>query len=216
MSDNLSERERELFHRSIAHGASALPTPQKALFPFRLRAPVQAAPLNEMIQSATAASTTVVKRKLQPVDCAWQRAVKASVPKSSDEKKTEALNKVIALLTDFATFFDLATLASQDKPGDVSSVEAVLAPRCVKSHIKPEIQEKHFWTYMQCVAELQQTAPSTLDTSMKALKWSYHAMGFNLDVKLLQSSRITGMANKLLQGKNPWRPAAPLTVQEVI
>ena len=40
-------------------------------------------------------------------------------------------------------------------------------------------------------------------------------MGFNLDVKLLQSSRITGMANKLLQGKNPWRPAAPLTVQEV-
>ena len=37
----------------------------------------------------------------------------------------------------------------------------------------------------------------------------------NLDVKLLQSSRITGMANKLLQGKNPWNPAAPLTVQEV-
>ena len=100
MSDNLSERERELFHRSIAHGASALPSqpweqeaslpifdPQKALFPFRMRVPVQAAPLNEMIQSATAASTTVVKRKLQPVDCAWQRAVKASVPKSSDEKK---------------------------------------------------------------------------------------------------------------------------------
>ena len=246
MSDNLSERERELFHRSIAHGASALPTqpweqeaslpifdPQKALFPPRLRVPVQAAPLNEMIQNATAASATVVKRKLQPVDCAWQRAVKASVPKSSDDKKIEALNKVVALLTDFATFFDLATLASQDKPGDVSSVEAVLAPKspatvlkhvgplrrfcqwCVKSHIKPEIQEKHFWTYMQCVAKLQQTAPSTLDTSMKALKWSYHAMGFNLDVKLLQSSRITGMANKLLQGKNPWRPAAPLTVQEV-
>ena len=40
-------------------------------------------------------------------------------------------------------------------------------------------------------------------------------MGFNLDVKLRQSSRITGMANKLLQGKNPWNPAAPLTVQEV-
>ena len=174
MSDNLSERERELFHRSIAHGASALPAqlweqeaslpifdPQKALFPFRLRVPVQAAPLNEMIQNATAASTTVVKRKLQPVDCAWQRAVN-SVPKSSDEKKIEALNKVVALLTDFATFFDLATLASQDKSGDVSSVEAVLAPKspatvlkhveplrrlcqwCVKSHIKPEIQEEAF------------------------------------------------------------------------
>ena len=143
------------------------------------------------------------------------------------------MNKVSALLADFATFFDLATLASQDDPGDVSSVEAVLAPKspatvlkhvgplrrfcqwCVKSNIRPEIQEKHFWRYMQCVAKLQHTALSTLDTSMKALKWSYHAMGFNLGVKLLQSSRITGMANKLLQGKNPWNPAAPLTVQEV-
>ena len=181
MSDNLSERERELFHRSIAHGASALPTqpweqeaslpifdPQKALFPFRLRVPVQAAPLNEMIQNATAASTTVVKRKLQPVDCAWQRAVKASVPKSSDEKKTEALNKVIALLTDFATFFDLATLASQDKPGNVSSVEAVLAPKspatvlkhvgplrrfcqwCVKSHISRDSGEAFLDVYAVC------------------------------------------------------------------
>ena len=54
---------------------------------------------------------------------------------------------------------------------------------------------------MQCVAKLQQTAPSTLDTSMKALKWSYHAMGFNLDVKLLRSSRITGMANNCFRAK---------------
>ena len=126
------------------------------------------------------------------------RAVKASVPKSSDEKRTEALNKVSALLADFATFFDLATLASQDDPGDVSSVEAVLAPKspatvlkhvgplrrfcqwCVKSNLRPEIQEKHFWTYMQCVAKLQHTAPSTLGHKHESVEMELSCDGIQL------------------------------------
>ena len=86
---------------------------------------------------------------------------------------------------------------------------------CVKSGVKREVQEKHFWSYVQCLAKLQNTAPSTLDTTMEALKWNDHSLGFNLEVKPFSSARIAGMANKLLQVESPWRPASPLTVHEV-
>ena len=144
----------ELFHRSIAHGSSPFPSQpweqpgvlpvfdlQKALFPFRLQIPVQSPPLPASAQGASSGSAqTAGKRKLQPVDHAWQRAVKAPAPKSSEAKRQEAVQKVTALLADYKLFFDLAVLASHDKPGEISSVEAVLAteaPSTILKHVGP-------------------------------------------------------------------------------
>ena len=46
--------------------------------------------------------------------------------------------------------------------------------------------------------------------TMQSLKWAYHAIGLKLEVKLFASPRVAGVATKMLQGKNLWRPASVL------
>ena len=86
----------------------------------------------------------------------------------------------------------------------------------VKSNSSPPFGEKVVWTFVHCVLKLPRTAASTLDTCLRAIKWSYHSLGLRVQLDVFRSARVNGLVAQALQTKSPWDPAPPLTVAEVL
>lgn len=209
--------------------------PIKAIFPEALGVPRQppsaglcsalvAGPQNEASASSQCASG----------DCqAWVRAVKAKRTSRNGDRREEALRKVRKLVLDFATFFDIADLMAEDEEG-ADSLEAVLAPKSpltilkhvgpartfcewlVKTSHLPPFTERMLWFFVQCVRKMQKTAATTLDTSLKAIKWSYYSLGLKVALEVFASPRLRGAIAQQLSSKSPWDPAPPLRVSEVL
>ncbi|CAE7678795.1 unnamed protein product, partial [Symbiodinium microadriaticum] len=164
---------------------------------------------------------------------AWTRAVKAKRGPGSADKRNEAFHKILSLLHAFSTFFDLASLLEDDE-NEGDSLRAVLAPKApstilkhagpvrmfcewlVKSNSAPPFGEKVVWTFVHCVLKMPRTAASTLDTCLRAIKWSYHSLGLRVQLEVFRSARVSGLVAQALQNKSPWDPAPPLTVAEVL
>ena len=208
--------------------------PVQAAFPSQLSVPYQG-------QQARSTSTApdpqrqVHDSASQPVaHCqAWTRAVKAKRGPGSADKRNEAFQKILSLLHAFATFFDLASLLEDDE-NEGDSLRAVLAPKApstilkhagpvrmfcewlVKSNTSPPFGEKVVWTFVHCVLKMPRTAASTLDTCLRAIKWSYHSLGLRVQLEVFRSARVSGLVAQALQNKSPWDPAPPLTVAEVL
>eukprot|EP00439_Symbiodinium_sp_Y106_P038139 s9547_g4.t1 len=85
-----------------------------------------------------------------------------------------------------------------------------------KSGAVPPFAEKVVWSKQVTQEFYGSCRRRWLDTSLRALKWSYHALGLKIELTVFQSPRICGLATKALQGKCPWDPAAALTVAEVL
>ena len=164
---------------------------------------------------------------------AWTRAVKAKRGLGSADRRNEAFQKILSLLHAFSTFFDLASLLEEDE-NEGDSLRAVLAPKApstilkhagpvrmfcewlVKSNNSPPFGEKVVWTFVHCVLKMPRTAASTLDTCLRAIKWSYHSLGLRVQLEVFRSARVSGLVAQALQNKSPWDPAPPLTVAEVL
>ena len=141
---------------------------------------------------------------------------------------------MLTLLHAFSSFFDLCQLMEEDEETGHNSVQAVLATRAPTTILKhvgplrtfcewlaksgglPPFPEKIVWSFVHCVLKMPRTAASTLDTCLKAIKWSYYALGLKVQLDVFQSARINGLAAKALQNKSPWDPASPLQVSEVL
>ena len=165
---------------------------------------------------------------------AWTRAVKARRGASSRDRQHEAYQKVLLLLQSFASFFDLCTLMEDDTETGQDSLQAILAgksPATVLKHVGPirtfcewlvksgnlpPFPEKVVWSFVNCVLKLPRTAATTLDTCLKAIKWSYHALGLRVRLEVFQSARVNGLVAKALANRSPWDPAPPLQVHEVL
>ena len=148
--------------------------------------------------------------------------------------RAEAHGKVLTLLHAFSSFFDLCQLMDEDEETGHNSVQAVLATRAPTTILKhvgplrtfcewlaksgglPPFPEKIVWSFVHCVLKMPRTAASTLDTCLKAIKWSYYALGLKVQLDVFQSARINGLAAKALQNKSSWDPASPLQVSEVL
>ena len=208
--------------------------PVQAAFPARLSVPYQgpAVPPTHT-GSATQPTQRVLLANLVAPCAAWTRAVKAKRGSGSADKRTEAFNKILTLLNAFASFFDLAELLQEDE-SEGDSLRAVLAAKApstilkhagpvrtfcewlVKSNSIPPFGEKVVWTFVHCVLKMPRTAASTLDTCLKAIKWSYHSLGLRVQLEVFRSARVNGLVAQALQTKSPWDPAPHLTVAEVL
>ena len=166
---------------------------------------------------------------------AWTRAVKAKRGVGSADKRTEAFNKILALLNAFASFFDLAELLTEDE-SEGDSLPAVLAAKApstilkhagpvrtfcewlVKSKSSPPFGEKVVWTFVHCVLKMPRTAASTLDTCLKAIKWSYRSLGLRVQLEVFSECSSEWFGDTGALDKKPLRPgpAPPLTVVEVL
>ncbi|CAE7225469.1 unnamed protein product [Symbiodinium sp. CCMP2592] len=142
-----------------------------------------------------------------------------------------AYRRVLTLLHAFSSFFDLCTLMADDEEDGPDSVQAVLAgksPNTILKHVgpvrtlcewllkasqTPPFAEKVLWS---CVLKMPKTAATTLDSSLRAIKWSYYTLGLRVQLEVFSSPRIHGVVKKALQTKNPWCPASPLKVSEVL
>ena len=209
--------------------------PVKAIFPSQLSIPYQGP--QEVGQSgATSQSQQQPSASItQPsVPCpAWTRAVMAKRGPAPADKRTEAFSKILSLLHAFSSFFDLAAMLEDDE-SEGDSLRAVLAPKSpstilkhagpvrvfcewlVKSNSSPPFGEKVVWTFVHCVMKMPRTAASTLDTCLRAIKWSYHSLGLRVQLDVFRSARVSGLVAQALQNKSPWDPAPPLTVAEVL
>ncbi|CAE7237781.1 unnamed protein product [Symbiodinium sp. CCMP2592] len=145
-----------------------------------------------------------------------------------------AYRRVLTLLHAFSSFFDLCTLMADDEEDGQDSVQAVLAgksPNTILKHLgpvrtfcewilkashTPPFPEKVLWSFIHCVLKMPKTAATTLDSSLRAIKWSYYTLGLRVLLEVFSSPRIHGVVTKALQSKNPWCPAAPLKVSEVL
>ncbi|CAE7477325.1 unnamed protein product, partial [Symbiodinium microadriaticum] len=241
IADNPSLRDlpamfnkRSLAAEDVQEAAAQHVEDLQAAFPSQLSVPYQG-------QQARSTSTApdpqrqVHDSASQPVaHCqAWTRAVKAKRGPGSADKRNEAFQKILSLLHAFATFFDLASLLEDDE-NEGDSLRAVLAPKApstilkhagpvrmfcewlVKSNTSPPFGEKVVWTFVHCVLKMPRTAASTLDTCLRAIKWSYHSLGLRVQLEVFRSARVSGLVAQALQNKSPWDPAPPLTVAEVL
>ncbi|OLP80428.1 hypothetical protein AK812_SmicGene39165 [Symbiodinium microadriaticum] len=208
--------------------------PVQAVFPSQLSVPYQG-PQASSTNAAPGPQRRVHDSAAQPVAyCqAWTRAVKAKRGPASADKRNEAFNKILSLLHAFSSFFDLASLLEDDE-NEGDSLRAVLAPKApstilkhagpvrtfcewlVKSNSSPPFGEKVVWTFVHCVLKMPRTAASTLDTCLRAIKWSYHSLGLRVQLEVFRSARVSGLVTQALQDKSPWDPAPPLTVAEVL
>ena len=143
---------------------------------------------------------------------AWTRAVKAKRGPGPADKRVEAYRRVLALLHAFASFFDLCELMVDDAATGYDSLDAILAAKATSTILKhvgplrvfcewltksgavPPFAEKVVWSFVHCVLKVPRTASSTLDTSLRALKWSYHALGLKIELTVFQSPRFCGLA----------------------
>ena len=208
--------------------------PVQAAFPLQLSVPYQ----GPQARLATVMSDPQKKAKdsatSQVAHCqAWTRAVKAKRGPGSADKRNEAFHKILSLLHAFSSFFDLASLLEDDE-NEGDSLRAVLAPKApstilkhagpvrmfcewlIKSNSSPPFGEKVVWTFVHCVLKMPRTAASTLDTCLRAIKWSYHSLGLRVQLEVFRSARVSGLVTQALQDKSPWDPAPPLTVAEVL
>ncbi|CAE7264827.1 unnamed protein product [Symbiodinium sp. CCMP2592] len=165
---------------------------------------------------------------------AWTRAVKAKRGPRAADRRDEAYRRVLTLLHAFSSFFDLCTLMADDEEDGPDSVQAVLAgksPNTILKHVgpvrtfcewllkashTPPFAEKVLWSFIHCVLKMPKTAATTLDSSLRAIKWSYYTLGLRVQLEVFSSPRIHGVVKKALQTKNPWCPASPLKVSEVL
>ena len=208
--------------------------PVQAVFPSQLSIPYQG-PQASSTSAVPGPQRQVHDSAAQPVAyCqAWTRAVKAKRGPASADKRNEAFHKILSLLHAFSSFFDLASLLEDDE-NEGDSLRAVLAPKApstilkhagpvrtfcewlVKSNSSPPFGEKVVWTFVHCVLKMPRTAASTLDTCLRAIKWSYHSLGLHVQLEVFRSARVSGLVTQALQDKSPWDPAPPLTVAEVL
>ena len=208
--------------------------PVQAAFPMSLSIPYQGSSPSQASLSSDPQHVPVQDLALATPGQAWTRAVKAKRGPGPADKRVEAYRRVLALLHAFASFFDLCELMADDTATGYDSLDAILAAKATSTILKhvgplrvfcewltksgavPPFAEKVVWSFVHCVLKMPRTASSTLDTSLRALKWSYHALGLKIELTVFQSPRICGLATKALQGKCPWDPAAALTVAEVL
>ena len=209
-------------------------SPVQAAFPARLSIPYQGpAIIPTNVVSATQSVPIALSSKSATPCEAWTRAVKAKRGVGSADKRAEAFHKILSLLNAFASFFDLAELLAEDE-SEGDSLKAVLAAKApstilkhagpvrtfcewlVKSNSSPPFGEKVVWTFVHCVLKMPRTAASTLDTCLKAIKWSYRSLGLRVQLDVFRSARVNGLVSQALQTKSPWDPAPPLTVAEVL
>ena len=208
--------------------------PVQAIFPSQLSVPYQG-PRTNQNHTTSHPQQPACDTGTQPVAyCqAWTRAVKAKRGPASTDKRNEAFHKILSLLHAFSSFFDLASLLEDDE-NEGDSLRAVLAPKApstilkhagpvrtfcewlVKSNSSPPFGEKVVWTFVHCVLKMPRTAASTLDTCLRAIKWSYHSLGLRVQLEVFRSARVSGLVTQALQNKSPWDPAPPLTVAEVL
>ena len=209
--------------------------PIQAAFPLNLSLPYQG-PQPGPGPLAPPSQPTQGRPSVRPnLPCqAWTRAVKAKRGSGSNDKRAEAHGKVLTLLHAFSSFFDLCQLMEEDEETGHNSVQAVLATRAPTTILKhvgplrtfcewlaksgglPPFPEKIVWSFVHCVLKMPRTAASTLDTCLKAIKWSYYALGLKVQLDVFQSARINGLAAKALQNKSPWDPASILQVSEEV
>ncbi|CAE7242949.1 unnamed protein product [Symbiodinium sp. CCMP2456] len=168
-----------------------------------------------------------------PIKAIFPEELGAKRTSRNGDRREEALRKVRKLVLDFATFFDIADLMAEDEEG-ADSLEAVLAPKSpltilkhvgpartfcewlVKTSHLPPFTERMLWFFVQCVRKMQRTAATTLDTSLKAIKWSYYSLGLKVALEVFASPRLRGAIAQQLSSKSPWDPAPPLRVSEVL
>ena len=81
----------------------------------------------------------------------------------------------------------------------------------VKTNSHPPFGEKSVWSFVPCVSKMPRTAATTLDTCLKAIKWSYHSLGLRVQLKVFQSCRVAVINGlRLFPGPGPHlREAAP-------
>ncbi|CAE7668743.1 ANKRD50 [Symbiodinium sp. CCMP2592] len=145
-----------------------------------------------------------------------------------------AYRRVLTLLHAFSSFFDLCTLMADVEEDGPDSVQAVLAgksPNTILKHVgpvrtfcewllkashTPPFVETVLWSFIHCVLKMPKTAATTLDSSLRAIKWSYYTLGLRVQLEVFSSPRVHGVVKKALQTKNPWCPASPLKVSEVL
>ncbi|CAE7540441.1 unnamed protein product [Symbiodinium sp. CCMP2592] len=237
--------ENEVFMRSITHARSSLPRqpweqpamlcifdPLKAAFPQGLNLPYQGVvPASSVPQTAAQPSDSGNPVTSGSHCQAWTRAVKAKRGPRAADRRDEAYRRVLTLLHAFSSFFDLCTLMADDEEDGPDSVQAVLAgksPNTILKHVGPvrtfcewllkasQTPEKVLWSFIHCVLKMPKTAATTLDSSLRAIKWSYYTLGLRVQLEVFSSPRIHGVVKKALQTKNPWCPASPLKVSEVL
>ncbi|CAE7272750.1 unnamed protein product, partial [Symbiodinium sp. CCMP2592] len=209
--------------------------PWKAAFPQGLNLPYQGvAPASSTPQTAAQPSDSGNPVPSGSHCQAWTRAVKAKRGPRAADRRDEAYRRVLTLLHAFSSFFDLCTLMADDEEDGPDSVQAVLAgksPNTILKHLgpvrtfcewllkasqTPPFAEKVLWSFIHCVLKMPKTAATTLDSSLRAIKWSYYTLGLRVQLEVFSSPRIHGVVKKALQTKNPWCPASPLKVSEVL
>ncbi|CAE7369217.1 unnamed protein product [Symbiodinium sp. CCMP2592] len=209
--------------------------PLKAAFPQGLNLPYQGvAPASSTPQTAAQPSDSGNPVPSGSHCQAWTRAVKAKRGPRAADRRDEAYRRVLTLLHAFSSFFDLCTLMADDEEDGPDSVQAVLAgksPNTILKHLgpvrtfcewllkasqTPPFAEKVLWSFIHCVLKMPKTAATTLDSSLRAIKWSYYTLGLRVQLEVFSSPRIHGVVKKALQTKNPWCPASPLKVSEVL
>ncbi|CAE7041878.1 unnamed protein product [Symbiodinium sp. CCMP2592] len=209
--------------------------PLKAAFPQGLNLPYQGVvPASSVPQTAAQPSDSGNPVTSGSHCQAWTRAVKAKRGPRAADRRDEAYRRVLTLLHAFSSFFDLCTLMADDEEDGPDSVQAVLAgksPNTILKHVgpvrtfcewllkashTPPFAEKVLWSFIHCVLKMPKTAATTLDSSLRAIKWSYYTLGLRVQLEVFSSPRIHGVVKKALQTKNPWCPASPLKVSEVL
>ncbi|CAE7196356.1 unnamed protein product [Symbiodinium sp. CCMP2592] len=209
--------------------------PLKAAFPQGLNLPYQGVvPASSVPQTAAQPSDSANPVTSGSLCLAWTRAVPAKRGPRAADRRDEAYRRVLTLLHAFSSFFDLCTLMADDEEDGPDSVQAVLAgksPNTILKHVgpvrtfcewllkasqTPPFAEKVLWSFIHCVLKMPKTAATTLDSSLRAIKWSYYTLGLRVQLEVFSSPRIHGVVKKALQTKNPWCPASPLKVSEVL
>ncbi|CAE7763100.1 unnamed protein product [Symbiodinium sp. CCMP2592] len=209
--------------------------PLKAAFPQGLNLPYQGVvPASPVPQTAAQPSDSGNSVTSGSHCQAWTRAVKAKRWPRAADRREEAYRRVLTLLHAFSSFIDLCTLMADDEEDGPDSVQAVLAgksPNTILKHVgpvrtfcewllkashTPPFAEKVLWSFIHCVLKMPKTAATTLDSSLRAIKWSYYTLGLRVQLEVFSSPRIHGVVKKALQTKNPWCPASPLKVSEVL
>ncbi|CAE7257711.1 unnamed protein product [Symbiodinium sp. CCMP2592] len=209
--------------------------PLKAAFPQGLNLPYQGVVPASPVPQTTAQPSDSGNSVTSGSHCqAWTRAVKAKRGPRAADRRDEAYRRVLTLLHAFSSFFDLCALMADDEEDGQDSVQAVLAgksPNTILKHLgpvrtfcewllkascTPPFAEKVLWSFIHCVLKMPKTAATTLDSSLRAIKWSYYTLGLRVQLEVFSSPRIHGVVKKALQTKNPWCPASPLKVSEVL
>ena len=218
--------ENELFMRSQTHAKSTHPrqpweqpgmlfvfNPVQAAFPSQLSIPYQGQQARSTSTAPDSQRRVQDSSSLNVAPCqAWTWAVKAKRGLGSADRRNEAFQKILSLLHAFSTFFDLASLLEEDE-NEGDSLRAVLAPKAPSTILKHAGPVRMFCEWL---VKMPRTAASTLDTCLRAIKWSYHSLGLRVQLEVFRSARVSGLVTQALQNKSPWDPAPPLTVAEVL